>query len=211
MASHQTSYSVVALISADTAARASQLFHGIAHAAEVLTRGRPSLFGVPFHVVSARNTEHSEEGNGRPRCRSATLKAVSDARWGDFTGRKLSSNKLSETSTTVRLNILFPAYFKWRRAVELNHPRLLLRGPLMLAPFLDLLDSCNYVLKRKLNVVALMSADTAARAGQLFHVITREAEMLTHGHPLLFGVPFCVVIARNTEHSEEGNGRPRCR
>ncbi|KAJ1179732.1 hypothetical protein NDU88_004966 [Pleurodeles waltl] len=135
---------VVALIAADTAARADQLFRGIARTAGVLTRGRPLLFRVPFRVVSARNTEHSEEGNGQPGCQSATPKAVYTARWGDFTRRNLSSNKLYETSTTVRMDILFPAYFKWRQAVELNHPRLLLRGPLVLAPFLELLNSCNY-------------------------------------------------------------------
>ncbi|KAJ1159729.1 hypothetical protein NDU88_000234 [Pleurodeles waltl] len=53
--------------------------HGIARAAETLTRGPPLLLGVPFHFVSARNAEHSEEGNGRTCFSSATPRAVSAA------------------------------------------------------------------------------------------------------------------------------------
>ncbi|KAJ1128166.1 hypothetical protein NDU88_006545 [Pleurodeles waltl] len=127
----------VALIAADTAARADQLVLGIVRAAEVLTRGHPSLFGVPFHVVSTRNIEHSEEGNGR-------------------------------------------------LGVDLRH-------------------------RRKLNVVALIAADTAAGADQLCLGIALAAEVLTRSHPSLFRVPFRVISARNIEHSEEGNGRPGCR
>ncbi|KAJ1131949.1 hypothetical protein NDU88_010279 [Pleurodeles waltl] len=76
---------VVALIAAETAARAGQLFHGSARAAETLARGRPSLLGVPFRVVSVRNTEHSEESNGQTQLGSATTRDVSAALWGDFT------------------------------------------------------------------------------------------------------------------------------
>ncbi|KAJ1202794.1 hypothetical protein NDU88_006589 [Pleurodeles waltl] len=102
------------------------------------------------------------------------------------------------------------AYFMWRRAVELDHPRLLRRGPLVFASILDLLDSCMYVLKEKTKCSVLIAAVTAARADQPFFGIARAGEVLTRGCLSLFGDPFRVISARNAEHSEDGNGWQRC-
>ncbi|KAJ1113596.1 hypothetical protein NDU88_001838 [Pleurodeles waltl] len=78
------------LIAAVADARPDQLFLVIARAAELLTRGCISWFGVPFRVTSARNTEHSKTATAGSTVETEERRAVYAAHWGDLMERDLT-------------------------------------------------------------------------------------------------------------------------